>query len=212
MKYPGKEGMLVGNQALALPVRLGRWTGGTIQNPTTITEDLVVDSNGNVGVGTTTPGAKLDVAGTIHSPMWNVTQLFNSRGGPVTAAGITSAAFNTGGGALMIFASGSGFATGAGPIGIDIRVDGVQKGQALGFTNEPNSHKAFVANPLLVAGIAAGSHTVTVVPIAGTNMDVNDRVCVTVLELPFVLSTLVVLGGGGILTGGGAGGGAVVTI
>jgi len=194
MKYPNREGMLVGNQALALPIRLGRWNGGTIQNPTTITEDLIVDSNGNVGIGTTKPAARLDVAGGIHSTMWNVTQLFNSTSGPIAAAGITSRAFSTGGGVLMIFASGSGFSSaGAGPIGIDIRVDGVSKGQASSFTNEAASHKAFVANALVVSGIGPGPHTVTVAPIGGTTMDINDRVSVTVLELPFTLAPVIVL-------------------
>jgi hypothetical protein len=198
MKYPGKEGMLVGNQALALPVRLGRWNGGTIQNPTTILEDLVVDTNGNVGIGTSTPGVRLDVNGGIRSTMWNVVQLFNSRPGPITG-GVQTGAFTTAGGALMIFASGSGFSTGVGPIGIDIRVDGFQKGQALTFANEINSHKAFASNALVVGGIAAGSHTITLLPIGTTQTDINDHFSVTVLELPFTIATLPIFLGGPIL-------------
>src|SRR6185503_6782296 len=66
MKYPGKEMMLIGDSALPTPVRLGRWTGGTIKNPTSVFEDLIISSSGNVGIGTggaAQPAAKLQVAG-----------------------------------------------------------------------------------------------------------------------------------------------------
>jgi hypothetical protein len=63
MKYAGREGMLIGDSQLATPVRLGRFTGGTIKAPTTVFEDLVVSSTGFVGIGTK-PTRTLDVKGT----------------------------------------------------------------------------------------------------------------------------------------------------
>ena len=60
MKYGGLEAMLIGDASLPLPIRLGRWSGGTIKSPTTIYQDLVINSAGNVGIGTTAPEYKLD--------------------------------------------------------------------------------------------------------------------------------------------------------
>src|SRR4029077_608445 len=110
---------------------------------------LVMDTttgNVGIGIGATDPNAKLQVAGSIRSPMWNVTQVMNERNGPLTLTPVFGATFNTGGGTLLIFASGSGFSPSGGPIGMQILVDGKERGRALTFTNEIQSHKAFVAN------------------------------------------------------------------
>jgi hypothetical protein len=120
--------------------------------------------------------------GHIKSPMWNAVQLLNAQPGPLPN---TTAAFTSGGGILLIFASGSGYAATAGQqIGMEIFVDGVIKGFAKSFTNEIASHKAFTANALLVSGVAAGSHTVGLVAWNNTTTDGNDFFNVTVLELP----------------------------
>jgi hypothetical protein len=65
MKYPGYEAMLIGNTSLPLPIRLGRWSGGTIKSPTTIYTDLVINPSGNVGIGMADPTEKLTVNGNI---------------------------------------------------------------------------------------------------------------------------------------------------
>lgn len=119
--------------------------------------------------------------GHIKCPMWNVVQIVNAQAG---ALPITSGAFTSGGGILLIFASGSGWAAAAQQIGMEILVDGVVKGFAKSFTNEANSHKAFTANALLVGGIAAGTHTVGLASWNNTTTDGNDFFNVTVLELP----------------------------
>lgn len=121
--------------------------------------------------------------GALRSPKWNVIQLLSAfsqaTGLPITRI------FTTGGGTLLIFASGSGF--GAGAIGMEILVDGVVRGQASSFTNEPSSHKAFVANTLVVPGIPNGLHNITFRAIPGTTTTTNndDRFSLTILELPF---------------------------
>lgn len=63
MKYPGLEGMLIGDSQLANPVRLGRFTGGNIKAPTSVSADLVINSSGFVGIGTP-PTRTLDVKAT----------------------------------------------------------------------------------------------------------------------------------------------------
>jgi len=150
---------------------------GTSNNYATgITNDaLVINELGSVAIGWTLNPT------VIKSTMWNVNQLFGSQTGALPR---TTAAFSTGGGTLLIFASGSGWSAG-GQIGMGIQVDAVTKGYAKSFTNEASSHKAFVANPLVVAGIAAGLHTITLVSWNSTSTDVNDFFNVTVLELPW---------------------------
>ncbi len=134
-----------------------------------------------LGVGVAAPAT----TGSINSPMWKVTQLYNMQA-PAVSLPMTSGAFTTGGGTLLIFASGEGWAGSAKQIGMSIAVDGVIRGYAKTFTNELSSHKTFTTNALVVTGIAAGSsHTITLASWNTTNTDVNDFFTVTVLELPF---------------------------
>jgi hypothetical protein len=114
--------------------------------------------------------------------MWKVTQLMNQVAGGLPK---TSASFSTTGGTLLIFASGSGWRNVAGAIGMDIQVDGVTKGSATVTASEANSHKAFIPNTIVVTGIAAGSHTVTLSAWGNTTTDSNDWYSVVVTELPF---------------------------
>ncbi len=150
-------------------------------------DHIALMPSGGVGIGTTDPHkAKLYVEGSIKSPMWNIFQLFNSQPGGLPTSGLTSGQFITGGGTLLIIASGSGWSHSANTIiGMDIQIDGSRIGEVKTFTNEAGSHKAFICNPLVKGGIAAGSHTVTLVPITGTNTDSFDWFNVTVLEFPF---------------------------
>lgn len=110
-------------------------------------------------------------------------QAFNDSAGALPK---TSGAFTTRGQTLLVIASGSGYhAVGGALIGMNIQIDGVNKGVSRVFTNEANSHKAFVMNPLIVTGIAAGAHTVSLTALAGTLGDANDIFNATVIELPF---------------------------
>lgn len=144
-------------------------------------EKMRVTAGGKVGIGTSNPGAKLEVAGTIKSPMWNITQVFNNEAGPMPK----SKQFTMGGGVLLVFASGSGWSNNPGQIGMEIKINNVLKGSVKGFTNEASSHKTFSANFLVVNGIAAGSYTLSLTALTGTNTDANDFFSVTILELPF---------------------------
>ncbi len=110
-------------------------------------------------------------------------QAFNNAVGPMP---LTSGSFTTRGQTLLVLAAGSGFHGSPGQlIGMNIQIDGVNKGVSRVYTNEASSHKAFVMNPLLVTGIAAGAHTVSLTALAGTSTDGNDIFNATVIELPF---------------------------
>lgn len=118
-------------------------------------------------------------------------QLFSAVAGGLGSSGRTTSPFTTAGGTLMVFASGSGYYTppgggapSASQIGMEIFLDAASIGFAKGFTNEPSSHKAFPATTLVVRGIAAGTHTITLKPWNGTLTDYNDFFNVAVMEVP----------------------------
>jgi hypothetical protein len=72
MKYVGYEAMYIGQSVTpsTVSIRLGRWTGGTINNPTTIYNDLVIHNNGYVGIQTTSPQAPIHLYGASASDVW----------------------------------------------------------------------------------------------------------------------------------------------
>jgi hypothetical protein len=151
---------------------------------------LFIDSaTGAVGIGTADPGGyKLNVAGnvnvtgTLRSPMWNVTQVLKQKRGPMPVSGT----FQSSGGTLLLFASGSGFRSGIATMGMAIKLDGTQVSSATTWSNVEKAHHAFVAESLVLTGIAAGNHTIQLAPSpADTISDANDYFSVTVLELPF---------------------------
>lgn len=114
----------------------------------------------------------------IKSPMWRVIRILEASPGPLPK----SVQFVSAGGMMMIFASGSGFSAG-GQIGMSVKVDNVVRGNSRAFTNEPSSHKSFVP-VLLVEGIAAGAHTLTLEALPPTISDSNDFFNVTIVEMP----------------------------
>jgi hypothetical protein len=123
--------------------------------------------------------------GAISSPMWNVNMVMSFKNGPLP---VTSNQFTTGGGTLLIFASGSAYLPGTGTLGAYVYVD-YNAGTFFGgylfrFTNEVGSHKTFIPSAYPVK-VPAGTHTITIVPWGSTQSDGNDYFFVSVLELPF---------------------------
>jgi hypothetical protein len=72
------------------------------------------------------------------------------------------ATYTSKGGTFIISASGSGYrnTTVHGWIGMGVLVDGVKRDGAVVYTNEKNSHKAFVGDHVTVSGLPAGQHTI----------------------------------------------------
>lgn len=131
--------------------------------------------------GTAAAGT-LQSAGEINSPQFRVFKVFSQTAGALPL----SATFTTNGGTVMITASGSGFSSpGSGVIGMNVLVDGVNRGVSRTFTNEPSSHKAFVTTQIVISNLAAGSHALQLAALGGTSTDFNDFFDVSVLELPF---------------------------
>ncbi|HEY1662993.1 MAG TPA: VCBS repeat-containing protein [Verrucomicrobiae bacterium] len=121
----------------------------------------------------------LSLSGGISSPMWKVnTVIDNSAGLP------NSGNFTSSGGTLLIFASGSGYSTTGGTIGMTVEIDGVPVENVTGYANAANTHLAFVPK-MIKTSAPAGYHTLTLVPLSGTSADFNDNFNVTVQELPF---------------------------
>lgn len=111
-----------------------------------------------------------------------VIQVFNNATGGLP---ITSPSFKTDGGTLLIFANGSGFRSGtSGIMGMNIQVDGINKGVTKVFTNTVSSHKSFISNIIIATGIPVGDHTITLTALANTLTDFNDFYTIYILELP----------------------------
>ncbi len=120
-----------------------------------------------------------------------------------SGAYVPEGTYTSKGGTLVISASGSGFRSGTynkthGRIGMSLKVDGVERGRLVTFTNEMNSHRAFVADQVVVKGLPAGTHEIKLEHLWDPNcakpeetssdfctyFDGNDFFRVTVLELP----------------------------
>ena len=90
----------------------------------------------------------LAVNGGITSPMWNATNVINTNG----PLGLTTS-FASGGGTLVIMASGSGYCTTMGYIGMNILLDGASIDNCQVFANSVNTHLAFVPKTIVKKGL-----------------------------------------------------------
>jgi hypothetical protein len=114
--------------------------------------------------------------------------------------------YTSNGGTLIISVAGSGYrgsggAQRNGQIGMRVTLDGNLAGVATAYTNEQNSHKAFVNDFIVLKGVPAGAHTIGLEALYNfplnecntanerdwhycTTTDSNDAFKVTVVELP----------------------------
>jgi hypothetical protein len=103
-----------------------------------------------------------------------------SEGFPVTGT------YKSKGGTLLISASGSGSSVTGSKIGMTVSVDGAKKGTVWTYTNEANSHKAFVSATLVARNQPTGQLKIELdnQGYLQTTIDENDHFRVTVLEIP----------------------------
>jgi hypothetical protein len=66
-----------------------------------------------------------------------------------------------------------------------VKLDGSAIDQTGIFANQSGMHLAFVSKEWVLTGIPAGSHTVTLEPMAGTFTDGGDIFNVTITEMPY---------------------------
>jgi hypothetical protein len=140
-------------------------------------------------------GGWLQAGGDITSPKWNVTQLVFCRPVACTNKGLgplplTSESFSTGGGTLLIFVSGSAFATTTNTrpcIGVTLDGDSATTRSFCIYANNAFEHLPILTFPYILKNIGAGNHTIRIEAFSPAVMETNvdDTFAVTVEELPF---------------------------
>ncbi len=176
----------------------GSQTGGVkFYDAWNVQTRMTVLTSGNVGIGTTGPNSKLEVAGTIHSTTGGikfpdgttqttsgtsankVTQVMNNVPGPLP---LVSSNFTTSGGTLVVFASGSGWISG-GVIESSVSITGVVSGGGIKVTaSVSNAHLALIPRAIVFGGIPAGTYSITFSAATGS-FDASDFFNATVLEI-----------------------------
>jgi hypothetical protein len=168
--------------------------------------DLSSNTSGDILLRTTRPASsspeeslRITSAGFLKSPMWNVFALFeNARPAgdisPNKEIFPTAQKFQTGGGTLLVFASGSGALTQATTndivIGMELRLDDnnpphLAQSKKVTIRVKSQDPQPFVATFLVLPNIAPGTHNLTLRTLEKTTVGVNDCFNVTILELPF---------------------------
>ena len=166
----------------------GTVAGFTGQFDTVTAKSLTLTQEGQ-------PTVQIENSGMMKSPMWNVISLLaNKRAGTtiepdnIIFSKPEEQDFKTGGGTLIVFASGSGAAKTAVPatgtvIGMEVRVDdrSIDKVQTFVKNQDPQQFVTF----LVARNIASGAHKLTLKTLAATIVSGNDFFNLTILELPF---------------------------
>jgi hypothetical protein len=87
------------------------------------------------------------------------------------------------GGTLLVRVGVSGWSGAANQtLSVAVLIDGDKVGSTQVFANPSTTHMSLVPNDLVVAGIPAGNHNLTLVANGNTITDLNDRVSVMVME------------------------------
>jgi hypothetical protein len=190
---PGARLEVVGDAKFSGPLSIqGALTASGVAQ---IGGDLSVRGSLTVATANGARAVKITGDGAMVSPMWTVTQVYLNEQATPTPFFTPSQPicppkpFTTGGGTLLILASGSGAALSGVPapitIGMDLFLDDGHVGSVLSRVNNMTEAKPFLTSGLVVRGIARGSHTLTLKTAASTVVGLNDFFNVTILELPF---------------------------
>ena len=163
--------------------------------------DLSCNPSGDILLRTTRPASsspeeslRITSTGFVKSPMWNVFPLFENRNPagdilPQKEIFPTAQTFQTGGGTLLIFASGSGASTQTTPtdtvIGMELRLDDDDNlSKKVTIRVKSQDPQPFVAT-LVHPNIKPGTHKLMLKTLKNTTVGANDFFNVTILELPF---------------------------
>lgn len=167
--------------------------------------DLSSNSSGDILFRTTRPAnsspeesLRITSRGFLKSPMWNVVSLFENAHpagdiSPKQDIFPTAQTFQTGGGTLLIFASGSGALTQASPsdivIGMELRLDDnnpphAAQSKKVTIRVKNQDPQPFVTTFLVLPNIAPGTHKLMLKTLEKTTVGANDCFNVTILELP----------------------------
>jgi hypothetical protein len=126
----------------------------------------------------------ITASGSVNCEATAPSLVFSGLGGYIAVP--SSASFMTNGGPIAIQAACSGYradADGPGFVLVDVKIDGSFVLETRVYTNETLSHKVTLQN-LLLTPLAAGTHTLNVVPFPDTKTDTNDACAVSILEYP----------------------------
>jgi hypothetical protein len=98
---------------------------------------------------------------------------------------IASTPFTCEGQALLLRVSASAWTSGTNvPLQVGIQIDGNSIGFLQLFANPGNMHMTMVTNDLLLTGIPAGQHTLSLIGEINTITDQNDNVSLLIMEFP----------------------------
>lgn len=150
-------------------------------NPTS-----VLDVNGTITatnfMGGDATFGNVTVNGTIHIPALGASYAISYSGCSFPRTG----GFTSHGGTVMLLTSASIYVNATGYHGITIQVDGLQRGAMIMNFNQINLHQSLPMNTIIVTGLAAGSHTVSIGALDANSLtDCTDNNEMTVLEFPF---------------------------
>lgn len=156
------------------------WDGAQKQPAALRVGDLLATRS--ITAGTSTTGVTLRSNGTIQSPLWKVTQLLNNKEGSLSI----EAKFSSQGGTILVLASGTGIGKAVGLIGVQIQIDGSNRGTVQADAPTANTRYCLIGNAIVVQGLGAGEHTLTLVALnSNTTTNNRDYFNVTLLEFPF---------------------------
>jgi hypothetical protein len=158
------------------------------RNPLPNSASYIWNSNSpqaaNLNVTGSITGGELFVGDIITTPRFSVSFPIGFNGGPTSGPLPIAGNFVAHGGTVIIIYSGTMWTAFAGLIRMDLILDGVGVGATSIVPNELNSHKTLPTAILNAGRLLAGTHIVSLDPVAGTG-DRNDLYQVTAIELPF---------------------------
>jgi hypothetical protein len=193
-------GMIVGTKtghdlsfgvAGVVKMNLNPYDGVVVSAPFNVRGPNLATFANDVWVTGGVKAASVEAKGKITSPMWKVTQVkLASRTPPYPPNSLPMTGdLETKGGTLLAFMQGSGYSGfPVRTIGMELLIGGRSCGTASIHVNKglEHCHLAFAGSTAVLSDLPAGAYKVELRALGpDTRTDENDRISVTVLELPF---------------------------